>query len=216
MSTKKAVTGLAAGAGLGASLGSVAGPWGTAIGGAVGGIGGLLYGAFSGDDPDPQQQSAEEQVADIERQRARAKRDAYNQLMLGEASRLGANPTVVAAKQYELGLGNIDNAYDQRVKAAQAGLDQANDNANAIDPAALISLGQTVGRVGQGIYNAGRTKPASPLAELGGLVSDSNSSSPPVQDGISRDLGASLSQGVQDDWDAENLQPLRRGVRMGF
>lgn len=206
-------TGQYAGAGLaaGAAVGSLVGPVGTAIGGAVGALGGAIGGFIGGTMEDNNNDAAlEDAMSEQEKEKARAKKDAYNQYILGEAARNGADPSLLAYQGYKSGIKDIDRRAEQNRQQVQSSF----DNATAYDPNSLMPLLQASGSYANQLYKQNLTQPVTnPVGRLQDLV---GTEAPAPVDGGQKDLGSALSQGVQDDFDTENLRPLRRGTRIGF
>ncbi len=176
-------------------MGSIVPVIGTGIGGAVGAVGGGLIGLFAGanaDDDNPEEQNFDDQAAEIERQKSRAQKDAYQNFMLGEASRMGANPTLVASSRYQNQLGDIDSASGASLQALQNQQSQYQDQQDEVDPRSLLQLAGAASSVGQGLYKQYGT----------------NNVQTPV------DIGTSPEVSVAPD--PENLSPLRKGKLMGF
>lgn len=194
-------TGAASGAGLGAGLGSIVGPWGTAIGGAVGAIGGGIAGYLgAGDEQDQEDQQALDDQAkrdralrDAQDGGARAKAEAYQRFIMGEAERRGANPTLLAQRGMQMQQGDIDYQVQQRKRQLE---EQAADAQTArqdnFDPMALAPLAAAAGNISQNFYRAGQETPFYLKPET------------------------ATSPEVQKEFDESDWAPLRQGRRMGY
>lgn len=198
--TKKWVSGLGSGAATGAGIGGTVGGGigtlilpgvGTAVGGAIGagvgavggGIAGIISGLNAEDEDDEARHRA---VEDAQKQANRSRTDAYNRFMLGEAARMGANPTLLAKAQYASGLSDIDYNKNRQIQ-------RINDSADdSFDPQDLVPLAQAGAMVSNRIYDAGKYTPPPDIGM-----------SPEAQKQVWEDNG-------------ETLKPLRKGVRMGF
>lgn len=205
----------AAGAAAGAAVGSVVPVIGTAIGGAVGAVGGAIGGFIGGYIEDENDASAHENaMAEAEREKARAKKDAFSQFMSQEAMRLGANPTLAGYAGMKRNQANIDRVGAQR--AAQ--MQQQYEDATAYDPATTVQLGTALAGVGQNVYKAANyTPPAAPAGGGGGIPTPADLSKiPPPQYTPSKIQDPALSPEVQLQFDEENLKPLRQGRRVGW
>lgn len=197
------------GAAVGAGIGSLVGPVGTVVGGAVGAVGGGIAGLIGGSIADSNADDAE--AAALESQKAEAKKareEAYRNYMLDYADSLGPDDGRAGQRNYREGLQNLDNKAQQN----QAGITAAYDKAGEFDPNSLVSLAQGVNATAKGFKGiGGPNAPSAPVqhdADLSGLA--------PVQYTPSTLQDPSLSAEVQDQFDADNLRPLRAGRRMGF
>jgi hypothetical protein len=201
-------TGQYAGAGLatGAAVGSLAGPVGTVVGGAVGAVGGAIGGFIGGFIEDNNNDDAlEDAMSEQEKEKSRAKKDAYNQYILGEAQRNGADPSLLAYQGYKSGLKDIDHRAEQNRSQVQSQF----DDATAYDPNSLMPLLQAGGSFANTVYKQNLAPAQNPVAPL--TADQFQATNNPV-------ITHPTEMGVEGagDWDEENLKPLRRGTRMGF
>jgi hypothetical protein len=202
----------AAGVAAGGAIGSVVPVIGTGIGALVGGAAGLIGGFIGGTIEDNNDAKAlENQLSEQEKEKSRAKKDAYQQFMLNEAAGMGANPTLVNYARLKSGMGQIDRASD-----AQRGQIQANyDAATAYNPATTVALGTSLANAGQSIYRQANAPQAAPLsAEAFQALGNGNGGKPLVTPSASQDLG--VSPEVTFTTNPEDLQTLRAGRRMTF
>lgn len=200
----------AAGASTGAAIGSIVPGYGTLIGGAIGGLAGAVGGFLGGSaEDDNDARRLETQVQQAEQDKARAKKDAYEQFLLGTGAQLmsgGRNAGGAALSNYADYRGQL-RGIDREGTAYGRQLHGNYDRMTAYDPNTTVQLGLSLANVA-GQSSKALNKPESPPLSAEQFQALGNRSGAPV------DMGTSPEVDIMPD--PENLQPLRRGRRMGF